>query len=157
MPAVKTKKSLLFHFKIISSTTTNLSTYMTCIRYDYGWGMTRFDGVRIQVEHNFSQVKKTSNFTFSITFICKCIVNYYKFSFAPSTSGAKLTISFKSFEMTSCGPCDLCIQDSGDTKIEQLIMYRLLLAHWLSESFWYNTKIVYTCTVIITLLCYQTL
>jgi len=65
----------------------------------------------------FSQVNKASNLTFLITFICKYIINY-KFSFAPT--GAKLTISIESFEMTSCGPCDLCIQDSEDTKIEHL-------------------------------------
>jgi len=75
-------------------------------------------GVYIQTEHNFFQVNKASNIKFLITFICKYFVNYYEFSFAPT--GAKLTISIESFEMTSCGPCDLCIQDSGDTKIVQL-------------------------------------
>jgi len=49
--------------------------------------------------------------------------------------------------MTYCWPCDLCIQDSGETKTVQvhnlLTSTYFLLINSLSDSFWYNNKIVY--------------
>jgi len=115
----------------------------------------RFDGgIYSSRAKFFPRSNKASNFTCLITFICKYIVNYYKFSFAPT--GVKLTISIESFEMTSCGPCDLCIQDSGETKIEQLstVLYFLLIDCQIHFDI-----ILKSCsfTIIITLLCYQSL
>jgi len=108
-------------------------------------------GVYIQAEQNFFSGKRKPQTL--ITLICKYIVNNYKFSFAPT--GAKLTISIESLEMTKCGPCDLCIKDSGDTKIEQLSAFYFLLID--CQIHFDITLKSYTFAVIITLLCYQSL
>jgi len=89
----------------------------------------------------FSRSNKATNFTFLITFICKYIVNYNRFTFAPYLQGRNSPFPLRVWNDFLRA---LWFVHSGlGRHQDRTIIYRLLLAHWLSNSFWYNTKIVY--------------